>query len=38
MADEDGVTEKVAVKPVVGDTGKLTRWALAPGGVLTHPG
>jgi len=25
MADEEGVTEKVAVKPVVADEGKLTR-------------
>jgi hypothetical protein len=38
MDEEEGVTEKVAVKPlVIGDTGKLTRWALAPAGVLTHP-
>lgn len=25
MADEDGVAEKVAVKPLAGDTGKLMR-------------
>ena len=38
MADEDGVTEKVAVKPVVaGDAGKLTRCAFELTGVLTHP-
>jgi hypothetical protein len=38
MDEEEGVTEKVAVKPlVIGDTGKLTRWVLVPAGALTHP-
>jgi len=37
MADEEGVTEKVAVKPWGGETGKLTRLAFEVGGVLTHP-
>lgn len=38
MAEEEGVAEKAAVKPVVArDTGKLTRCGIEVVGVLTHP-